>query len=209
MDYRAASIIGSRMNRSLSCAMVLAFFLTALACHSTAAQAGRTLIRHDFTDSPQGWIVRGDTRPTDAIFSRTGGHPGGCITGEDEALGETWYFLAPTTVLQQLPKAINGTLSYSLKQSGPIISLFDDDVVIVGPAGRLSYRFPTAPGTDWTDFSVKLSATTGWTWNWNQRATQAQIEQVLAAPTLLQIRGEYVTGDDMGSMDNFALTAGS
>jgi hypothetical protein len=110
-------------------------------------------------------------------------------------------------VLQQLPKAVNGTISYSLKQSGPIISLFDDDVVIVGPPGRLSYRFPTAPGTDWTDFSVKLSATAGWTWNWNRRATQAQIEQVLAAPTLLQIRGEYVTGEDMGSMDNFALTA--
>jgi hypothetical protein len=52
-----------------------------------------------------------------------------------------------------------------------------------------------------------LSATAGWTWNWNRRATQAQIEQVLAAPTLLQIRGEYVTGDDMGSLDNFALTA--
>jgi len=181
--------------------------LTALACHSTGAQAGRTLIRHDFTDSAEGWIVSGDTRPADAVFSRTGGHSGGCITGTDEALGETWYFLAPATVLQQLPKAVNGTISYSLKQSGAIISLFDDDVVIVGPAGRLSYRFPAGPGTEWTDFAVRLSATEGWTWNWNKRATQAQMEQVLTAPTLLQIRGEYVTGDDMGSLDNFALTA--
>ena len=183
------------------------FAMAALACHAAGARAGRTLITHDFTDSAQGWIVSGDTRPDDAVFARTGGNPGGCITGVDEALGETWYFLAPAAVLQQLPKAVNGTISYSLKQSGPIISLFDDDVVIVGPAGRLSYRFPTPPGTDWTDFSVKLSATAGWTWNWNRRATQAQIEQVLAAPTLLQIRGEYVTGDDMASMDNFALTA--
>jgi hypothetical protein len=182
-----------------------ALSLTALACHSAGAQAGRTLIRHDFTDSAEGWIVSGDTRPDDAIFSRTGGHPGGCITGVDEALGETWYFLAPATVLQQLPKAVNGTISYSLKQSGAMVSLFDDDVVIVGRAGRLSYRFSTAPGTDWTGFRVQLSTTAGWTWNWNRRATQAQIEQVLAAPTLLQIRGEYVTGDDMGSLDNFAL----
>jgi hypothetical protein len=188
-------------------AVAWALSLTALACHSAGAQAGRTLIRHDFTDSAEGWIVSGDTRPDDAIFSRAGGHPGGCITGVDEALGETWYFLAPATVLQQLPKAVNGTITYSLKQSGAMISLFDDDVVIVGPSGRLSYRFPTAPGTDWTDFRVQLSATAGWTWNWNRRATQAQIEQVLAAPTLLQIRGEYVTGDDMGSLDNFALTA--
>ena len=194
------------VRRGFAGAVAWALSLTALACHAAGAHGVRTLIRHDFTDSAQGWIVSGDTRPADALFSPTGGHPGGCITGVDEALGETWYFLAPATVLQQLPKAVNGTLSYSLKQSGALISLFDDDVVILGPAGRLSYRFPTAPGTDWTDFSVQLSAAKGWTWNWNRKATQAQIEQVLAAPTLLQIRGEYVTGDDMGSLDNFVLT---
>jgi hypothetical protein len=166
-----------------------------------------TLIRHEFNDSAQGWIVSGDTRPADAIFTPTGGHPGGCITGVDEALGETWYFLAPPEVLRVLPKAINGSISYSLKQSGSIISLFDDDVVILGRGGRLSYRFPKAPGTDWTDFSVRLSASAGWTWNWNQKASQAQIVTVLTAPTLLQIRGEYVTGDDMGSLDNFVLRA--
>ena len=184
-----------------------ALSVTALACHSPQTKDDRTLIRDQFTDSAEGWIVSGDTRPTNALFDRTGGDPGGCITGVDEALGETWYFLAPATVLQQLPKAVNGTISYSLKQSGPIISLFDDDVVIIGSAGRLSYRFARAPGTEWTDFTVRLSEAEGWTWNWNKRATQAQIEQVLAAPKLFQIRGEYVTGDDMGSLDNFALTA--
>jgi hypothetical protein len=188
-------------------AVAWALAVSALGCHSTGAEASRALIRHDFTDSAQGWIVGGDTRPADAIFSSTGGHPGGCITGVDEALGETWYFVAPATVLQQLPKAVNGTISYSIKQSGSMISLFADDIVIVSPAGRLSYRFPTSPGTDWTDFRVQLSATVGWTWNWNRRATQAQIAQVLGAPTLLEIRGEFVTGDDTGSLDNFALTA--
>ena len=44
-------------------------------------------------------------------------------------------------------------------------------------------------------------------WNWNHRATQAQIESLLAAPTRLEIRGEYVTGPDEGSLDNFLLTA--
>jgi hypothetical protein len=186
-------------------AVAWALSLGTLACHSAGEAASGTLIRHDFSDSAQGWTVRGDTRPTDAVFSPTGGDPGGCITGVDEALGETWYFRAPATVLQQLRNAVDGTISYSLKQSGTLISLFDDDVVIIGPAGRLSYRFQVAPGTDWTDFSVRLSASAGWTWNWNQRATEAQIEQVLGAPTLLEIRGEYVTGDDMGSLDNFVL----
>jgi hypothetical protein len=95
------------------------------------------------------------------FFSISGGHPGGCITGVDEALGETWYFHAPITVLQRLPAAINGTISFSLKQSGTVASLIDDDVVLVGPAGRLSYRFRTPPGTDWTDFSVRLSENEG------------------------------------------------
>src|ERR1043165_4324605 len=127
--YNPAGMI-PRVLVAVACALSVA----ALACRSGA----QTLIRHEFTDSAQGWIVRGDTRPEEAIFTPTGGNPGGCITGVDEALGETWYFLAPATVLEQLPKAVNGTINYSLKQSGAIIGLFDDDVVILGPAGRLS-----------------------------------------------------------------------
>jgi hypothetical protein len=188
---------------------ILLAALLPLALRSADAQprTGPTLVRYDFTESAQGWRISGDTDADDPVFSPGGGHPGGCITGVDEALGETWYFRAPADVLRQLPKAANGTVSYSLRQSGPIISLIDDDVVIVGAAGRLGYRFPTPPGTDWTDFSVRLSEGEGWTWNWNRRATQAQIESVLAAPTRLEIRGEYVTGPDEGSLDNVVLTA--
>jgi hypothetical protein len=189
--------------------MACALPLSALALHVAEAQSrtGSTLVRHEFTESAQGWTISGDTETAEPIFSASGGHPGGCITGVDEALGETWYFRAPAAVLRRLPEAVNGALSYSLKQSGTIISLIDDDVVIVAAAGRLSYRFRTAPGTDWTDFSVRLSESEGWTWNWNRRATQAQIDSVLAAPTRLEIRGEYVTGPDEGSLDNFLLTA--
>src|SRR5262249_21929143 len=134
----------------------------------TQTRRGATLVSHKFTESAQGWLISGDANMMEPIHSTTGGHPGGCITGVDDALGETWYFHAPQTVLQQLPAAINGTLTFSLKQSGTTISLVDDDIVIVGPAGRLSYRFDKAPGTDWTDFSVRLSASEGWMWNWNR-----------------------------------------
>jgi hypothetical protein len=194
---------------SARAALVLAGSLLALASHAIAAQTriGPTLVSHDFTESAQGWRISGDTESSDPIFRASGGHPGGCITGVDDALGETWYFHAPITVLRQLPASADGTISFSLRQSGTLVSLIDDDVVIIGPAGRLSHRFRTSPGTDWTDFSVRLSASAGWTWNWNSRATQAQIESVLAAATRLEIRGEYVTGDDEGSLDNFVLTA--
>ena len=129
------------------------------------------------------------------------------LRGLTKPWARPWYFHAPITVLLQLPAASHGTISFSLKHSGALISLNDDDVVIVGPAGHLGYRFRTAPGTDWNDFSVRLSESEGWTWNWNMRATQAQIDSVLAAPTRLEIRGEYVTGEDHGSLDNFVLTA--
>jgi laminin B (domain IV) len=189
-------------------AVLWALSFIALACDFAVAQTrGPTLVSHDFTTSAEGWTISGDTVTASPVFSASGGHPGGCITGVDEALGETWYFHAPSTVTQQLPAAVNGAISFSLKQSGRLVSLIDDDIVIVGPAGRLSYRFPTGPGTDWKDFSVRLSASAGWTWNWNMRATQAQLESVLSAPTRLEIRGEYVTGDDEGSLDNFMLTA--
>src|SRR5437870_610178 len=125
------------------------------------ASAGRTLVRHEFTASAEGWQVSGDTATVEPIFDAAGGNPGGCITAVDEQLGETWYFRAPAAVLQQLPAAIRGTISFSLKQDGGIPSLVDDDVVILGPAGRLSYRFPMGPGAEWTDFSVQLSEKAG------------------------------------------------
>lgn len=169
------------------------------------SQTGPVLASYEFSESAQGWHIAGDTGTVDPMYSASGGDPGGCITGVDEAIGETWYFRAPMSVLRHLPAAIDGTISFSLKQSGSQVSLIDDDVVIVGPAGRLSYRFQTAPGTNWTKLSVRLLESEGWTWNWNRRATQAQIDSVLTAPTALDIRGEYVTGQDEGSLDNFVL----
>jgi hypothetical protein len=195
---------GRELSQFAFCILSLALVM---AGYPATAQTpvGPVLVRHDFIQSAQGWQIASDTGTVDPMFTASGGDPDGCITGVDEALGETWYFRAPVSVLRQLPAAVNGTVSFSVKQSGSQVSLFDDDVVITGAAGRLSYRFQTAPGTDWTSFSVRLLEGEGWTWNWNSRATQAQINSVLAAPTGLDIRGEYVTGEDEGSLDNFAL----
>jgi hypothetical protein len=172
------------------------------------APAGRRLIVHDFSTSAEGWQIAGDTGPAAPVFEPTGGRSGGYISNADEAVGETWYFQAPATVLAQVPAAEGGRLEYMLRQSSADAGFPDDDVVIVGPAGRLSYRFDYAPGTDWTDFSVQLSASANWRWNWNARATEEQIRSVLSHPSRLEIRGEYRTGDDVGAMDRFALTSG-
>lgn len=169
---------------------------------------GRLIVAHDFSTSTQGWLVSGDTGLTVPEFHAAGGQPGGYISNVDEALGETWYFLAPDTVLKQLPAAEHGLLSYDIEQSAEGPGFLDDDVIITGPAGRLSYRFRSTPGTSWTTFSVALSAAAGWRWNWNTPATQEQIRRVLAGATSLEIRGEYYTGPDVGSLDNVVLRAG-
>ena len=168
----------------------------------------RTLVECDFTTSAQGWLVSGDTGPAEPVFHPSGGSPGGNISHVDEAVGETWYFRAPESLLRQLAAAENGTLSYSLKQSSDDTGFLDDDVIIVGPGGRLSFRFSASPGTGWTPFSLKLTAAAGWRWNWNARATQEQIHRVLANPTSLEIRGEYYTGPDEGALDSVVLRAG-
>ena len=164
------------------------------------------LVVHDFARSAEGWLIAGDTGNANPVFHPTGGRSGGYIAHTDEALGETWYFLAPASVLTKLAAASGGRLEYSLKQDSADAGFPDDDVVIVGEAGRLSYRFDHAPRTDWTDFSVTLSASDHWRWNWNARATEAQIRSVLERPSRLEIRGEYRTGDDVGALGRFVLT---
>jgi alkaline phosphatase D len=189
-------------------AIAIALLAGLIGLHAQPAPQERTLVACDFTTSAQGWLVSGDTGATEPVFHPSGGNPGGHISHVDEAVGETWYFRAPDSMLKQLGAAENGTLSFSLKQSSDDTGFLDDDVIIVGPAGRLSFRFGTSPGTSWTPFSVKLTAAAGWRWNWNARATQDQIRSVLANPTSLEIRGEYHTGPDEGALDNVVLKSG-
>lgn len=183
-----------------------AVLITSLVSVTAGSPQGRALVSYDFTGSAHGWLISGDTGSTFPELNTTGGNPGGFLSNVDEALGETWYFVAPGELLRQLPAAAeSGTLSYDLRQSVDEPGFLDDDVVIVGPAGRLSYRFRATPGVKWTSFSVSLSASAGWRWNWNSHATADQIRSVLTNPTSLEIRGEYHTGPDEGGLDNVRL----
>jgi len=193
---------------ALVCLMGGHLRLAALAQGGQSSPRERTVVAHDFETSAQGWLVSGDTVSSEPQFHVAGGDPGGYISHVDEALGETWYFRAPESMLSALRAAESGTLSYSLKQSADEPGFLDDDVIIVGRAGRLSFRFATSPGTGWTSFSVRLTAGTGWRWNWSAPATQEQIRSVLSNPISLEIRGEYHTGPDEGALDNVVLRAG-
>jgi laminin B (domain IV) len=191
-----------------STAIAAGAFVCLLGGRAQSLPQERTLVAHDFESSAHGWLVSGDTGPSEPQLHAAGGHPGGYISHFDEALGETWYFRAPDSVLRALSAAEHGTLSYSLKQSADDPEILDDDIIILGRTGRLSFRFATSPGTEWKTFSVKLTAGPGWRWNWNAAASQEQIRSVLANPTSLEIRGEYHTGPDEGALDNVVLRAG-
>ena len=100
--------------------LVLALLLAAVRVHDADGQSAPpsipgTLIRHEFTESSQGWRLTTDTGSADPDFAAAGGDPGGRIAGRDEEIGETWYFRAPLAVLQRLPAAEHGVISFSLK----------------------------------------------------------------------------------------------
>lgn len=193
------------MRLSRSIAIALTGIVCLLGGESSVAAQPRTLVTHTFDASTHGWQISGDTGAAEPEYHPSGGHDGGYISHADEAMGETWYFSAPDSVLRALPSAEHGTLTYSLRQSEPVSGIIEDDVVVVGPAGRLSYRFRKAPGTEWDTFSVAFTAGPGWRWNWNTQATQAQIRSVLQNPTSLEIRGEFHTGPDEGGLDSVVL----
>ena len=190
------------------CVAFAVALLTAVVAATQAPSGGRTLAAHDFATSSEGWRVSTDTGAADPDFHAAGGHPGGYIAYVDEAVGETWYFRAPDSFLKLLSSAGNGTLAYSLKQSEDGPGFLDDDVIIHGPAGRLSFRTGKTPGKAWADFTVPLTASAGWRWNWNRTATPEQMRSVLANVTSLEIRGEFHTGPDEGGLDNVVLKAG-
>ena len=202
----------SRQRRSSAAPAAIAVLIGLAAaltgCTLAGLAASRTLIAHRFDTSAEGWLIAGDSGVVPPV-SYSDGEQGGFIVGDDEPLGETWYFRAPGSLLAQLSAAEDGVLAYRLKHSSTDAGFLEDDIVIVGPAGRLSYQFGRAPGTDWTDFSVRLSASAGWRWNWNAPATQEQIRSVLGNPTRLDIRGEFRTGPDLGGLDDVVLAAGN
>ena len=196
------------MRRTRSTAIAAGVLFCLVGGLAPSSPQERTLVAHDFDKSTHGWLVSGDTGESEPRLHASGGNPGGYISHVDEAVGETWYFRAPESVLRVLAAAENGTLNYSLKQSADLPSVLDDDVIIVGPSGRLSFGYATSPGTGWTQFSVRLAAGIGWRFNWNAPASQDQIRRVLANPTSLEIRGEYHTGPDEGALDTVVLKAG-
>jgi hypothetical protein len=145
-------------------------------------------------------------------YHATGGNPGGYLNALDIQDGLTWYWVAPGKFLGNVSAAYGGTLTFDLREHGTATQYGDSDVTLTGGGITLAFDTPNNPavGTTWTSYSVSLLETApGWHLNDLSGATptSGQFQTVLASLTGLRIRGEFITGDDNGDLDNVVLSS--
>ncbi|MFQ5489394.1 MAG: laminin B domain-containing protein [Phycisphaerae bacterium] len=166
--------------------------------------------RSDFDSGDEGWTLVGDAEGgrSDPDYNFTGGNPGAYVSADDDVTGGTWYFQAPAKYHGDFGAAYGRTLTFDLKQSS-LNSQFDNrDVILTGAGMTIWFNTAMNPGTDWTAYSITLDVAAGWLANDDTPASEADIRAVLADIEDLQIRGEYVSGADTGSLDNVVLNSG-
>jgi hypothetical protein len=162
-----------------------------------------------FESDDEGWKVSGDVKNAFAKpdYHEDGGNPGGYVSATDEATGGIWYWDAPEKFLGSKGGALNKKLSFDLIQSD-LNNQFDaPDVILQSDDQILVYKLPSHPDTKWTSYTVDLTAEAGWKKNdlSGTPATKEDLKSVLSKLTNLRIRGEYVVGPDVGSLDNVCL----
>jgi Laminin B (Domain IV)/PEP-CTERM motif len=174
------------------------------------AHASATSIVEDFNNTSAG--VNGWTAVDHLEFdyhsqySATGGKTGGYLQGfEDNPLGGTGYFVAPTTSAfhGNLSAYAGGTLSFDIKVIEGTAYFDDNDIMISGNGKTVTFATHInpvgAPGDGWVTFNVALtSANFG-----------SDLATVLANVSDFELRGEFISGAEVEGLDNVTLmTAG-
>lgn len=165
-----------------------------------------------FDTDDEGWLVAGDATSSTPQYNVEGGNNGGYISADDTAAGGVWFWSAPENFLGERSSSFGKTLSFDLAQSSVDSQFDDNDVLIVGENLTLALNLLNNPGIEWTSYSVKLDSSEDWRithYSWGEVATDGQIQEVLSNILEIKIRGEYVSGPDVGSLDNVILEAAS
>jgi len=172
---------------------------------SMAAMVSAVVSTFDIND--EGWTITGDAQGSSVLptYHATGGNPGGYISATDNVQGGVWYFKAADAFHGDRNASYNAHLAFDLRQSSLNSQFNAVDIYLRGAEMELTYDTPNNPGTTWTAYSILLTETAGWKLG-AVAPTQVQMLQVLANVTDLQIRGEFVTGADTGSLDNAQFT---
>ncbi|MCX6250951.1 MAG: T9SS type A sorting domain-containing protein [Bacteroidetes bacterium] len=162
-----------------------------------------------FDNNYEGWRVSGDAQGGSGMpnYRSTGGNPGGHLSATDDVTGGTWYWQAPGKFLGNMSGAYGQLLKFDLKQSA-LTSQFDNyDVILQGLSFNLVYNTPNNPDTSWTSYSIELDTISGWRIGDTAGTvpTHDQFTSVLSNLQNLYLRGEFIVGDDSGSIDNVIM----
>jgi hypothetical protein len=158
-----------------------------------------------FDNDDDGWTMSGDVASSNWVGS--GGDPGGYFQWVDAATGADAYFVAPEKFLGDKSAYYGGALTYSLQDTGSGITGIPD-IELIGDGIELDYYNAGTPGLTpaWGNFSASLTAA-GWETTGGAAATVQQMQEVLGDLTGLEIRAEYVDGDETGGIDNVVMSA--
>ncbi len=177
---------------------------TAVAFALSTAHASAGAIVEDFNNvaaGANGWTaVDAATNDYHAGYSATGGNPasGGYLVGfENDPLGGTGYWIAPTKFLGDLSGYAGGTLSYDLKVFSGTSYFSDVDVILTGNGKSASWTSNINPvGDGRVNFGVQLK---------DANFTGSSLASILSDVTEIQIRGEYISGSEQEGLDNVKL----
>jgi hypothetical protein len=184
---------------------VVLLCVAAAGCDGVAAYAGST-----FEADNEGWTLSNNGSLTTPTLEREGGNPGGHLCGRDEGDGDIWYFVAPQKFLGNAGNTYGKRLTFDLKQGSIFNQVRGRDVVLNGGGLALTWFSRFAPGLDWTPYSIRLDAESGWRIDDptgpGAPATEAELRTVLGDLRSLRIRGEFYDGpNDTACLDNVYL----
>ena len=172
------------------------------------------IIRSNFDANRDGWRASGDSTSTIPTWVATGGNPDGHIRVNDQRLGGVWFYDAPAKFLGNKAGAYGLTLDFDLRQTGSGSQFDIADVALEGAGLILTIDAGPNPLPlgNWVTYSVLLSETAGWQSVTDHRtlsgtpATKSDLLAVLGSLERMRIRGEFISGSDIGRLDNVTLS---
>ena len=187
---------------------------------SSLAMAQTAQVISTFDKNDDGWIITGDAQGEDVRpnYVAKGGKKGGSVSATDDAAGGVWYWVAPLKFLGDKSNSYGLKLKFSLKETYDPRNQFDwDDVVLIGADTTLVFDTPNNPDSTWTNYEVLLNETAGWHFiNPEARRNEehfftgaipsrAEFLKVLSNLKGILIRGEFISGQDEGGLDDVTL----
>ncbi len=160
-----------------------------------------------FEGDNEGWMLANNGPLTAPTLMREGGSPAGHLCGRDEGDGDIWYFIAPQKFLGNASAAMGKRLTFDLKQGNVFNQIRGRDLVLSGGGLAVTWFMRAGPRLDWTPFSVRFDATSGWKIDEpsgpGADATEDELRTVLSDLRSLRIRGEFFDGlNDTACVDN-------